>query len=90
MNEYPADIMPLYAQGFSVARFLIAQGGRQKFVRYIGDGLDSNNWTNCTRQHYGFNTLSELQLTWLDWVRQGCPPIRPAREEAKSKEEFPV
>jgi hypothetical protein len=76
MMEYPADMLPLYSQGFSLARFLIAQGGQQKFVHYVGDGLASNNWTGATQKHYGFKNLSELQVTWLDWVRQGHPPIQ--------------
>ena len=35
LKEYPRDILPLYAQGYSVARFLIHQGGRRKFVAYL-------------------------------------------------------
>lgn len=71
MTEYPKDILPLYSQGYSLARFLIQQGGRRKFVDYIGDGLDSNNWTETTRKHYGFDSISDLQVTWLGWVRDG-------------------
>lgn len=75
MSEYPADIMPLYSQGFSLARYLIAQGGKPKFVDYVGDGMRRNNWTAATREHYGFESLSELQVEWLEWVRQGSPPV---------------
>ncbi|MCA9164648.1 MAG: hypothetical protein KDA62_16775 [Planctomycetales bacterium] len=75
MREYPADIMPLYSQGFSLARYLIAQGGKPKFVQYVGDGLQWNNWTAATRKHYGYESLSDLQVQWLDWVRQGSPQI---------------
>lgn len=76
MKEYPHDIMPLYAQGYSLSRFLIAQGGKQKFMRYVGDGLQTNNWTAATNKHYDFKSLSELQITWVDWVRRGSPPIQ--------------
>ncbi len=85
MTEYPADILPLYSQGFSLARFLIAQGGKQKFVKYIEDGLNSNDWTQSTQRHYGFASLSELQVTWLDWVRAGSPAI-PNRKKASEFE----
>ena len=77
MKEYPADILPLYSQGFSLARFLIAQGGKRKFVDYVGDGMDWNNWTAATKHHYGYQSLSELQITWVDWVRQGSPQLGP-------------
>jgi len=80
ITEYPADIMPLYAQGYSLSRFLIEQGGRQKFVAYLGDGMSQNNWTAATNKNYGYKSLSELQVTWLEWVRQGSPPLE-GREE---------
>jgi hypothetical protein len=76
MKEYPQDILPLYSQGYSLARFLIAQSGRRKFVQYVADGMNYN-WTAATKKHYGLENLSELQLTWLDWVRRGCPPLQP-------------
>ena len=80
MKEYPRDVMPLYAQGYSLARFLIEQGGKRQFVEYVGDGMEWNNWTKATNEHYGFRDLSDLQLTWLDWVRQGYLQVRPRTE----------
>ena len=80
MSEYPADILPLYAQGYSVARFLIGMGGKQKFINYIGDGMRMNHWTGATKKHYGFSNLGQLQLTWQDWVRRGCPDTVPQLE----------
>lgn len=73
MREYPRDILPLYSQGYSLTKFLIAQGGRRKFVQYVGDGMNSGNWTATTQHHYGYTSLGELQETWLSWVRQGSP-----------------
>jgi hypothetical protein len=75
MTEYPPDVLPLYSQGYSLARFFIAQGGKQKFVKYVGDGMNTNNWPAVTRQYYGYRDLSELQVTWLEWVRQGSGPL---------------
>lgn len=71
MTEYPSDVLPLYSQGYSLARFLIAQGGKRKFVDYVGDGMQMGNWSAATKKHYGFENLSELQLTWVEWVRNG-------------------
>ena len=71
MKEYPSDILPLYAQGYSLARFLIAQGGKQKFVQYVGEGMQTGNWTQTTSKYYGHPSLSSLQVSWLDWVRDG-------------------
>ncbi|EAQ79804.1 hypothetical protein [Blastopirellula marina] len=71
MEDYPADVLPLYAQGYSLARFLIVQGGKPKYVEYIGEGMKSNNWTRTTNKFYGYHSLSDLQVAWLGWVRDG-------------------
>jgi hypothetical protein len=73
MKQYPSDVLPLYAQGHSLASYLIAQGGKQKFLKYVSLGLSTDNWVGATKSHYGFATLGTLQNTWLDWVRQGSP-----------------
>ena len=73
MKEYPHDVMPLYSQGYSVARYLISQGGKHKFLEFVADGLRDENWTRATQQHYGIASLGALQNDWLGWVRQGSP-----------------
>ena len=45
MMEYPPDYMPLYAQGYSLAEFLIQRGGRQRYVEFLDDGLKSDDWS---------------------------------------------
>lgn len=71
MTEYPGDILPLYSQGYSVARFLIAQGGKPKFVQFVGSGMDTGDWNGAIRHFYGFESLGQLQVTWVDWVKEG-------------------
>jgi hypothetical protein len=75
MKEYPPEMLPLYAQGYSLARYLIEQGGRQKFLNYIGEGLKQENWTGATKTYYGYRNLAHLQDSWLEWVKQGSPQI---------------
>jgi hypothetical protein len=81
MTEYPRDIMPLYAEGYSLAEFLIQTGGRRKYVEFLGDGLESDDWPGAVQRHYGVKDLGMLQNTWLAWVRQGSPLLQP--REAK-------
>lgn len=85
MTEYPHDILPLYAQGYSLAKFLIRQKDRRTFVNYIGEGLDQSEsadpltaWNAVTRKFYGYKDLSDLQLSWLKWVESGSPLTVPA------------
>jgi hypothetical protein len=84
MTDYPRDILPLYSQGYSLARFFIQQGGKRKFVEYVGEGMRTNNWTATTRKYYGFGSLSDLQIAWVDWVRQGSPALADASSVASA------
>ncbi|MFM8290692.1 MAG: hypothetical protein ACKOC4_03210 [Planctomycetia bacterium] len=73
MREYPADVLPLYAQGYSLARYLIERGGRHTYVNFVADGLATENWSAALDKHYGVKTVAQMQSVWLDWVKQGCP-----------------
>lgn len=75
MKQYPRDILPLYAQGYSLCRFLIQQGGKQKFIGFVDDGLVAGNWDQAVFQHYRIKDLSQLQTQWLGWVKTGCKPL---------------
>jgi hypothetical protein len=75
MKEYPPDVMPLYAQGFSLADYLIETGGRPKFLQFLTAGMAEDQWSAAVVAHYGLNDLGVLQNTWLTWVRQGSPRI---------------
>jgi hypothetical protein len=79
MKEYPRDVMPLYSQGYSVARYLVGQGGRQKFLEFLADGMRDENWSRATQQFYGIGSLASLQNNWLDWVRKGSPALDAAK-----------
>ena len=78
MKDYPQDILPLYAQGFSVAKFLIMEKGRKHFLDYVNAGMDMETpgnelrgWSQATRKYYGYEDLSELQVRWERWVAEG-------------------
>ncbi|QDT57665.1 hypothetical protein SV7mr_01480 [Stieleria bergensis] len=75
MKEYPSDILPLYAQGYSVCEFLIAQSGPREFIKFIEGYMQHESWTSNVRQHYGYQSLADLQNHWLAWVRNGRGPV---------------
>jgi hypothetical protein len=77
MKDYPADVMPLYAQGHSLATWLIENRGRKAFLEFLADGMQDENWPRAVEQHYGFDGLASMQTAWLDWVKQGRPQITP-------------
>lgn len=77
MEEYPRDIMPLYAQGFALADYLIQGGGHRRFVQFLETGLNEGDWHAAVRKHYGYEELGDLQKQWVSWVGQGYPERRP-------------
>ncbi|MHC4176503.1 MAG: hypothetical protein ACYSWU_03295 [Planctomycetota bacterium] len=78
IKEYPPDVMPLYAQGYSLAEFLIQKRGKRAYVDFLGDGLQTGDWSGAVRRHYKIADAGALQNTWLAWVRQGSPRLKPA------------
>ncbi|MEX0643059.1 MAG: hypothetical protein WD468_10185 [Pirellulales bacterium] len=78
MKEYPQDVMPLYAQGHSLASWLIESRGKKAFLEFLSDGMNDENWPRAVHEHYGFDSLLAMQSTWNDWVRQGRPQLTPA------------
>lgn len=81
MTEYPPDMMPLYAQGFSAVDYLIQNGGRQKFIKFAGDGMRTNNWTAALKSYYGIQDLGAFQNQWLAWVKGGSPDLTQAANQ---------
>lgn len=74
LEDYPADPLPLYAQGYSLTSFLIAQGGEQgprTFIRFLEEGMKNNDWVAATNQVYGYPMVGKLQTSWNDWVNLG-------------------
>jgi hypothetical protein len=77
MTEYPADMMPLYTQGYALAEFLIQRSGRRKYVDFLTAGLKSGNWSEEVQRHYGIPDLGELQIAWSVWIAQGFTNQQP-------------
>ncbi len=66
MEEYPPDLMGFYGQGYSVSRFLIEMGGRQRFLKFVKDGM-ANGWDIASKSHYGLADCKELDRAWKSW-----------------------
>lgn len=75
MKEYPREVLPLYAQGHSLTRYLIGQRGKAAFLEFLADGMADENWPRAVKEHYGQDSLFVLQNQWLDWVKQGRPVL---------------
>jgi hypothetical protein len=72
MKEYPDDMIVTYAEGYSVSQYLIDQGGRKKFLDFVGLGMQrgNRNWEEAVRESYGFNSVNELEEKWIDSLKK--------------------
>ncbi|MBL4884104.1 MAG: hypothetical protein JKY95_06165 [Planctomycetaceae bacterium] len=78
MKEYPSDmrdVMKLYAQGYSLVDYLVQQGGRETFMRFMHDALRHGSWDQALSAHYGVNTRDKLEQKWGKWVVAGSPRL---------------
>ena len=85
LKDYPKDMIVLYAQGYSITQFLVDQGGKQKLLQFIGQGMknDNNNWEDAVRTAYGYGSVDELQEAWITALRN--PPQRVAARNNTGK-----
>jgi hypothetical protein len=81
MKQYPKDMIVVYAQGYSMSQYLIEQGGRKKFLEFVGTGMknDNRNWEQAVKM-YGYDSTDELQEAWIESLR--TPPSRVAARNA--------
>lgn len=84
LTEYPSDVMVLYAQGFSVTRYLVDLGDRQKFLGFVGTGLTAG-WDRAAQEVYNFKSVEELQSAWIESLRTPRKQPRPASDSETAK-----
>lgn len=70
-GQYDSKLL-IYHQGFSVVDFLIARGGSKWFVSFLDDLTNgSRDISTALRNFYGYQSLKELELAWIEYVENG-------------------
>jgi uncharacterized protein (TIGR03000 family) len=64
LKDYPRDVMVLYAEGYSVTRFLVAARDRATFLSFVQQGMD-DGWDDAVRKHYDYDDVDDLEQAWL-------------------------
>ncbi|MEZ6127705.1 MAG: hypothetical protein R3C59_03425 [Planctomycetaceae bacterium] len=83
MKEYPKGYRPmliLYAEGYALADFLVQQGGRKKYLKFLADG-DRIGWTEAIKANYHHGGVDSLQKNWRGWVLAGMPKLKLPKDE---------
>ena len=73
LKEYPADILPLYAQGHSAVQFLIDQSSPTEFVKFLELGMQTENWPAALNKFYAYESIWDFQDKWNKWLLAGSP-----------------
>ncbi len=80
IKEYPQDmqdVLTLYAEGYSLAEFLVQQkgpAGKQLYLQFLADAL-KGGWEKAFSKHYGFASVNDVEQNWTGWVMAGSPPL---------------
>ncbi|MFO1092961.1 MAG: hypothetical protein U0992_06565 [Planctomycetaceae bacterium] len=80
ITEYPEDmhqVLTLYAEGYSLADFLVQQHGEQgraKYLQFLADA-HQHDWAYAFKKYYGFGSLRDVEQKWTGWVLAGSPPL---------------
>jgi transposase len=89
MKDYPQEVLALFAEGYSLTRFLVESNDRQKFLSFVNQGM-RESWDKAVRTHYPYENVEELEKAWLAHVQeihsQADPSQRSKVEVAVSQE----
>jgi hypothetical protein len=61
-------VMALYAEGFSVANYLVNTSGKPTFLAFVADGMNYG-WDHAVQSYYRYNNVDELEQAWLTHLR---------------------
>ena len=83
MKEYPREyraMLILYAEGYALVDFLVQQGGRDRYLKFLQDG-DRMGWTRAIKLNYAHKGIDALQDSWKSWIVAGMPKLTDPKEE---------
>lgn len=78
MKEYPRDmqqVLTLYAEGYSLASFLVQQGGKARYLKFLEDA-HNGSWDEAIARHYSHKDTATLEKNWTGWIMAGMPALK--------------
>lgn len=70
LTDYPSDVMVLYAEGYSVSKYLVESSDRTTFLNFVGHGMKWG-WDDAARTYFRFKNVDEMEQAWLDHLKKG-------------------
>jgi len=68
LKDYPRDVMTLYAQGYSVTKYLVELQDRPTFLNFVATGMQQG-WDAACQEYYGIRNVEELEHNWIEHLR---------------------
>lgn len=77
MTEYPSEmqqVLTLYAEGYSLADFLLQTGGKKRYLMFLEDA-HKNGWDEAIAKLYKYKNVDDLEQRWGSWIMAGSPAL---------------
>ncbi len=65
LRDYPRDVGALYAEGYSVADFLVTTSSRPAFLAFVAQGMQYD-WDSAVQTHYRYQNVEQLEQAWKE------------------------
>ena len=83
MTEYPRDMIVLYAEGYSIAAYLVERGGggregRRKLLQFLGEGMKGStershgtpeSWNLAAQRVFNSESTDALEGQWIEHLK---------------------
>lgn len=71
LKDYPPQrdkVVCLYAQGFSLAHYLVHVSDKHKYLQFVAHGMQ-RGWDSAAQSFFGFRSVEQLEESWLKHLR---------------------
>ncbi len=72
LKDYPQDhskVVCLYAQGFSLAHYLVYVSNKQNYLKFVAHGMH-RGWDSAAHTFFGYRSIEEMEQAWLKHLRE--------------------
>jgi hypothetical protein len=77
IKEYPKDmqqVLTLYAEGYSLADFLVETGGKARYLHFV-NAAHQQGWDRALKHYYELDSVEALDKVWNEWIMAGSPRL---------------
>jgi RNA polymerase sigma factor (sigma-70 family) len=86
MSDYPPEALALFAEGYSLTRFLVESVDRQRFLTFVAQGM-REGWDKAVKAHYSYENVEDLEKAWLGHLHEIRSQASPSQQ---NKENLPA